>query len=158
VGRGIFLIPELAFVYAVGRSISANAQDIFKTPLVEWLPGTSISKAGRTDLVFKTQDQKDFAIQFKRSGVDETFIQDITKLATLELQKYQWLFCALIDTWPNEIDPNPRTNAVEKDSGIPVRRLTDRFEFFSTKHPKYVKQVCCLVALWIIDPQFHMSG
>ena len=36
VGKGVLLIPELAFSYAVGRELASNAEDIFGTIEVTW--------------------------------------------------------------------------------------------------------------------------
>jgi len=78
-------------------------------------------------------------------------------LASLDPATHERIFVALIDTWPNEIDPNPRILAVEKISGVPTERLAENghFDFFSTRHPNYVNQVCCVIGLWRIAPEFH---
>lgn len=157
VGKGIFLIPELAFVYSVGRAL-ALANRIFSTPEVKWLPETTVGAAGRTDLVFEVKGQQAFAFEFKCAGKADDYAHDIRELASLDPAKYERIFGALIDTWPQEIDPNARILAVEKDSRVPVERLSEsgRFDFFSTLHQGYVKQICSVVGLWRIAPEFHM--
>ena len=63
VGKGgIFLIPELAFVYSVGRALAIDAQRIFSTPHVKWIVEQARGEAGRTDLVFEVEGQPAFTL------------------------------------------------------------------------------------------------
>lgn len=158
VGKGIFLIPELAFVYSVGRALALGAQRIFSTPHVKWIPETVRGEAGRTDIVFEVEGQPAFAFEFKCGGKAENYAGDLRKLASLDPVTYERIFVALIDTWPNHIDSDPRILAVEKDSGVAIERLAKNgnFDFFSTRHPNYVNQTCCVIGLWRISPEFHM--
>lgn len=151
VGRGIFVVPELAFVYTVGRTIASRAHEIFGTTDVRWLPESAIGDVGRVDLKFEVKDQPTYAFEFKRSGTGAAYVQDLKKLASLDDGKYERIFCALIDAWPDDIDPNPRIKAVE-ESGIPLERLIEHFDFFATLDSRYVNQVCCVVGLWHVAP------
>ena len=84
VGKGILLIPELAFTYLVGRQIALYAESIFGTNNVSWKPETTItSDSGRTDLVFDVRDRKGIAIEFKIGGMGESYIRDIDKLKAI---------------------------------------------------------------------------
>jgi len=149
VGQGIFLVPELAFVYAVGRTIAANASAIFGTPNVRWLPETKAGNTGRTDLIFAVEGQTTYALEFKRAGKGSDYASDLRKLAAMD-SSWERIFCALIDTWPHEIDPNPRIVEVESCENVVVERLTERFDFFATLDSRYANQVCCVVGLWRI--------
>lgn len=158
VGKGIFLVPELAFVYSVGRALAIDAERIFSTAHVKWIPETAIGEAGRTDLVFEVEAQRAFAFEFKCGGKAQDYAGDIRKLASLDPTKYERIFVALINSWPDKIDSDSRILAVEKSSGVPTERLTENrhFDSFPTRDPDYVNQVCCVIALWRIAPEFHM--
>jgi len=151
VGQGIFLVPELAFVYAVGRSIASDATEIFGTPIVKWLPESKVGATGRTDLTFEVENQPAYALEFKRSGTSADYIRDLRKLSALDSSRFERIFCALVDSWPHEIESNPRIRAVES-CGVAVERLTEPFDFFATLHSRYKKQVCCVVAIWRVSP------
>ena len=151
VGQGIFLVPELAFVYAVGRSIASDANEIFGTPKVRWLPESKIGTSGRTDLTFEVENQATYALEFKRGGTSADYIRDLRKLSALDASRFERVFCALIDSWPHEIESNPRIQAVES-CGVMVERLTESFDFFATLHSGFKKQLCCVVAIWRVCP------
>jgi hypothetical protein len=158
VRQGIFHMPELAFVHAVGRAIAARAHEIFATPNVRWLPEVSIGGAhGPTDLVFEVEGQKAYAFEFKQGANAESYVRDLRKLASLDAERYERIFCALIDTWPKEIDPNPRITAVVK-SGVPVERLVEHFDFFATLDSRFKNQVCCVVGLWRVAPDYVLPA
>ena len=148
VGQGIFIVPELAFVYAVGRAIASRAGEIFGTPRVRWLPETKMGETGRTDLVFEVEGDRTYALEFKRGGSSDDYVSDLRKLATLDPARFERIFCALIDAWPDEIDPNPRISAVERVPEVKVERLSERFDFFATLNSSFKNQICCVVALW----------
>jgi hypothetical protein len=64
VGKGIFLVPELAFVYAVGRELAIKAESVLGTAAL-WLPESTICESGRTDLEFDVDNPPGLAIEFK---------------------------------------------------------------------------------------------
>ena len=64
VNRSVLMIPELAFVYAVGREIAINTESIFGSNEVSWKPEKWLSQeSGRTDLVFENKSGKGVAIE-----------------------------------------------------------------------------------------------
>ncbi len=147
VGQGIFFVPELAFVHAVGRAIASKALEIFGTTEVKWMPETALKAGVRTDLVFEVREQPTYAFEFKCGGKGEAYVADIKKLAALPVERYERVFCALIDAWPENISTDPRIRAVE-NSGVPVHRLVEHFDFFSPLNARYKKQVSCVVGIW----------
>lgn len=154
VGKGIFLMPESAFVYAVGRALALSAKKIFDTPEVEWCPETTFEDVGRVDLVFKVNGGKLFAFEFKRAGSGEAYADDIRKLARLDRASCHALFVGLIEAWPESIKDDPRIRAVEHVEGVTVERITSSgkgFDFFATES-HYKNQVCCVVGIWRVKP------
>lgn len=151
VGKGIFQIPELAFSYMVGRELATNAEYIFGTNKVYWKPENTISNtSGRTDLVFDVEGRSSLAVEFKLGGHPDTYIKDIEKLRKIPTG-YEKVFCALIDTWPEQILNDNRVKTVESQKGV-QRLCTDQFfDFFATLSEKYKGQLCCIVGVWHIN-------
>lgn len=151
VGKGIFQIPELAFTYAVGREIAINAENIFNNSNVRWLPEETITtSSGRTDLVFVSPGSKGLAIEFKIGGPLDSYKKDIDKLSKIDSTKYERIFCALIDAWPDKLLNDPRVLAVEENDLSTRLCRDDFFDFFATLHEKYKNQLCCVVGVWHI--------
>ena len=111
----------------------------------------------RTDLVFEVAGGLTYALEFKRGGNADSYVYDLRKLASLDPSKYERIFCALIDAWPNEIPDVPRIVAVE-ESEIQTERLVKHFDFFATLDSRYKNQVCCVVALWRIASNYVVSA
>jgi hypothetical protein len=155
VGRGVLQIPELAFVYVAGREIALKAESIFGISNVPWLLERTINAtSGRTDLVFVPDNQKSIAMEFKIDGGGDQYVADLKKLAAIDPEKYERVFCALMGTWPDVMDRDPRVKAVEEQPYIRVERLTkdERFDFFPTIHDRFRNPLYCMVALWRIVP------
>jgi hypothetical protein len=155
VGKGIFLVPELAFVYAVGRELAIKAESVLGTAAALWLPESTICESGRTDLVFDVDNAPGLAIEFKCGDIHvDKCERDLWKLAAIDPGDYMRVFCALIATWPNTISEDPRIERVEKGP-VPVKRLTKDLDFFSTYHTAFKNQVCCLIGIWEINARFY---
>ena len=151
VGKGIFQIPELAFAYSVGREIAINAETIFGNTNICWLPEETIAtNSGRTDLVFTNPESKGLAVEFKIGGHADSYRRDIDKLCNIDDIKYERIFCALIDAWPNKLTNDPRILAVEETNRTTRLCRDDFFDFFATLHEKYKSQLCCVVGVWHI--------
>lgn len=117
VGKGVLHLPELAFAYAVGREIALQAERIFGTNKVRWMPETTLTtESGRTDLIFQTDSGNGIAIEFKIGGSVDLYKRDIEKLRNIPTS-HEALFCALIDAWPNKLESNPRVAGIESMGG-----------------------------------------
>jgi hypothetical protein len=55
VGEGIFLMPERAFVFVVGRAIAGQPMAILGSSSVSWRPEATIGNRGPSDLGIVTQ-------------------------------------------------------------------------------------------------------
>ncbi|TAJ10586.1 MAG: hypothetical protein EPO61_01895 [Nitrospirae bacterium] len=152
VGEGIFFLPERAFVYNVGKAIAVNATSLFGSDRVRWLPETKVGSGGPSDLVYEVEGQKGLVIEFKRRGNIDRNLQDLTKLADLDGNKYHRFFCVLVDAWPEKLHEDPRITNIESCLSPPkkVARVKSQFDFFSTLDRDFVNQVCCVVCLWEI--------
>jgi hypothetical protein len=158
VGKGIFLVPELAFVYAVGRELAIRAESVLGTAGARWLPESTNCEFGRTDLVFNVNNSPGLAIKFECGDVHvDKCERDLMKLAAIDPGHYTRVFCALIPTWPTTISEDSRIERVEKGP-VPVKRLTKDLDFFSTFHTAFKNQVCCLIGMWEIDASFHQPS
>jgi hypothetical protein len=158
VGKGIFLVPELAFVYAVGRELAIRAESVLGTAGARWLPESTNCEFGRTDLVFNVYNSPGLAIKFECGDVHvDKCERDLMKLAAIDPGHYTRVFCALIPTWPTTISEDSRIERVEKGP-VPVKRLTKDLDFFSTFHTAFKNQVCCLIGMWEIDASFHQPS
>jgi len=151
VGKGVLHLPELAFTYAVGREMALQAERIFGTDKVRWMPETTItSESGRTDLVFDSEAGKGIAIEFKIGGSVESYKRDIEKLQNISPNKYETIFCALIDAWPNQLENDSRVAGIEAIDGV-ERICRDKFfDFFASLDDNYAKQICCIVGVWSV--------
>jgi hypothetical protein len=155
VGKGIFLVPELALIYAVGRELAIKAESVLATAGAQWLPESIIGESGRTDLVFHVNNSPGLAIEFKCGDVHvDECERALWKLAAIDPGDYTRVFCALIATWPTTISEEPRIERIEKGP-VPVKRLTKDLDFFSTFHTAFKNQVCCLIGIWEIDAGFY---
>lgn len=149
VGKGIFLMPEGAFVYLVGRALALNAEKIFGTSKVEWSL-ESPNGDGPTDLMFEVVGGPKFAFEFKRAR-DADHINDIRKLARLN-NTFERLFVALMSRFPENLGPDVIFSNVEQPE-VKTKRLPEsgHFDFFATLHESYPKRPnCCVVGIWRI--------
>lgn len=155
VGKGIFLVPELAFIDAVGRELARKAESVFGMPGARWFPQSTNCEFGRTDLVFTVNNSPGLAIEFECGDVHVDKCEcDLWKLASIDPADYTRIFCALLPTWPTAISEDPRIERVEKGP-VPVKRLTKELDFFSTFHTAFKNDVCCLIGIWEIDASFY---
>ncbi len=154
-GEGIFLMPERAFAYSVGKAIAAHASTILGSAAVRWLPEAKVGDSGPSDLVFDIEGGKGLALEFKMRGGTQTCARDLDKLAALDSSRYERFFCALVDAWPDNLNSDPRVVAIESHtppSGSKAVRVPARFDFFSTLDRDFKNQLCCVVGLWRIEP------
>jgi len=153
-GEGIFLMPELAFAYLVGREVATRAIEVFGDSKVRWHRELKIGPSGPCDLVFEGDEgDKGLAVEFKMRGTVDSYINDLNKLSEVDGQRYDRFFCALVDVWPDKRDDDPRLAIAKRvyPRGYAVATVWERAEFFSTLQRRYQSQLCCFVGLWRIE-------
>lgn len=144
-GQGIFLMPELAFVHQVAKELSSRSSEVFRVPFIRWEMDKHIG-AGRTDLVINAPNQKGIAIEVKIGGSKDLWAKDIQKLKQINPNYYYRLFCSLAHSFVNTLSS---INRVFEDDGT-VANVGGDFDYFTTLHPKYQTQVCCVVGVWFV--------
>ena len=159
VGKGVLLIPETAFTYAVGRAVALEAASLFGPRRVKWLPENSLGPfSGRTDVVFDVDEERGLAVEFKIGGSWESYSTDISKLAAVDPNRFYRIFCGLVDAWPEVLFEDPRIKRVEERFQSQIMRVGtsgDSFDFFATLHSSYKNRVCCIVAMWQLLDSFR---
>ena len=151
IGKGVLLMPELAFAYIVGKELASKARSIFGTDNVSWKPENMVTnESGITDLVFEVKQGKNVAIEFKIGGHQDNYKKDIEKLKNIP-DNYEKIFCALIDAWPNNIEKDTRVQAVESQEGVNRICRDNFFDYFTTIHEEYKGQLCCIVGIWHVQ-------
>ena len=148
-GSGILRMPELAFTHQVAKGLLTRAQEILGVTSFQWEMNKGIG-AGLTDLVVNPgQGEKCIAIEFKMSGDYRNYVSDIRKLQQLDSATYDRVFCALMDVFVADLTTHPRIKAVEENVDVPVQRVGEYFDFFSTLH-SFKTQTCCVIGLWFV--------
>jgi hypothetical protein len=159
VGKGVLRMPETAFAYAVGSAVALEASSVFGPRQVKWLPENSLGPlSGRTDLVFDVGDERGLAVEFKIGGTWESYCTDISKLAAVDPNRFDRVFCGLVDAWPKVLFEDPRIKRVEERFQSQIMRVGtsgDSFDFFATLHSSYKNQICCIVAMWQLLDSFR---
>jgi len=80
--KGIFDIPELAFVYLVGKKISFSTSTHFDSENYSWVREKDFGNGGPTDLAFISSDinEPNYLIEFKMDDTYHSYNADIEKL------------------------------------------------------------------------------
>ncbi len=153
--EGIFFMPELAFVYACGKSIMAKRTEIFGELVVKWKREENIGNGGPTDLIFELGKDKCIAIEFKLRDTRHAYIKDIDKLMALKRsdpERFVTAFCALVDTYADQIPDDGRVGAVEAHPSAKVVSLLEPKPHFETIQHRYtLRDVRCVVGFWCVD-------
>ncbi len=99
---GIFDMPELAFVYTVGKAIAVSKLNYLGSNDYRWMRETDFGNGGPTDLAFITSKKANpnFALEFKLDATHFQYKKDIDKLRTpfeTPWNEFHWkkYFCAL---------------------------------------------------------------
>ncbi len=79
---GIFDMPELAFVYHIGKLITRSKLDLLGSNDYTWMRITDFGNGGPTNLAFITNDKSksNYAIEFKLDDTCHAYLRDIKKL------------------------------------------------------------------------------
>lgn len=86
-GKGIFDMPELAFVYEVGKRIARRRSTILGSEDYDWIRESQVGAGGITDLVFQPRSRKylpTILLEFKMDDTYHKYADDIRKLNSLD--------------------------------------------------------------------------
>ncbi|MBW8051727.1 MAG: hypothetical protein FVQ77_15585 [Cytophagales bacterium] len=153
-GKGIFYMPELAFVYTVGKEISLNGAKIFNGREFEWIRESKVSIPGRStteifDLIFevgKKEKNEIIVIEFKMRDKDYKYKSDIEKLHKLPSDYFK-VFCALEDVFEKDQNNGSRMTRIVSNSEIKMKRIGELFTF-PTWSEHYKNKMLCFVEIW----------
>jgi len=148
-GKGILLMPELAFVHQVAKELSLRCNEVFNTPNIQWEMNKNFG-AGLTDLIIIPQGigANKIAFEFKIGGGIQTWIDDIDKINQLDSNEYDRIFVSLIDVFVNDLMTHCRIKDIDQHPS--TIRIGNNFDFFTTV-TNYVTQTCCVVGTWFIQ-------
>lgn len=91
VGRGVFLLQEIALVYCVARSLIQSSSAVFNSNILDLRPEMNVKGCkGRVDLFIEIENGRKLVFKFKtRSNVSSCY-DDIEKLRKIEKNR-RWL-------------------------------------------------------------------
>ncbi len=149
--KGVFFVPERAFVYLVGKEVLVDAAEVFGTDSLRWRTEAKVGQLGPVDLVIDVEGHSTIALEFKMRGDANNITADLDKLATLDALSYRKYFCALIDAWADGSDADSRLKAVRGwrgAGGLQAIPVTENFDSFETKDEQFATPIRCVVGLW----------
>lgn len=153
IGRGLLQlpVPELAIVYLIAKQLTKKSKDIFGTETISWSTNKDIG-SGLTDLIIRT-GVNTYAIEFKVGGSPSSYEDDIAKLFRLKDGNLTRLFCAIMDSWADDLDSHPRMVYVDKIRKYSVSRVSRQFKSFKTSSGSAPQR--CIVGLWEVGAPNH---
>lgn len=146
-GKGIYHMPERAFVYECGKAIMANSSEIFGGNAVWWLPEIDLGNGGPSDLFFELESGYKIVIEFKLRNTMYEYEKDIIKLSKIEDRNTVRLFCALVDVFDSKLPDDGRQGYIENLSEYNVQVLS-KTVFPTTTHSK--SPISCVVCIWSV--------
>ncbi|MCH7534661.1 MAG: hypothetical protein IH948_02765 [Bacteroidetes bacterium] len=153
-GKGIFDVPELAFVYLVGKEIAGDFEGYFNSKDYDWVRETDFGNGGPTDLAFWSKNPMDtsYMLEFKMDDTHDKYTADIRKLKQPLLNKYQdrkveKYFCGL--KWVFEHQVDEFTDILKKEFGSSATLITS--EALLTSINGEMDKHYCLFTFWMID-------
>lgn len=147
--KGIFFMPELAFVYGVGKTIALNSKKVFPGQEVEWKREIKVGEGGPCDLVLDVLNVGRIMIEFKMSDRAESYIDDVKKLKNRSEVRATRLFCALSDVFTKKLPADPRIQLMELEYSSTIRRIGELHQF-PTLGDKYTGPIHCVIGLWLV--------
>ena len=142
VSKGIFFMPELAFVFECGIEIMKKKYDIFRhmNTFPEMKREENLGNGGPSDLIFDFGNSK-IIIEFKMIYKEDDYHRDIKKLKKLD-NSYTKLFCALTDVTLKDIDICGRINLEKKIDKVELLLDPKKNFFYVYDRPKLGPVVC----------------
>lgn len=148
-GEGIFFMPELAFAYACGKAVLANAGSIFPSDNPAWGREVDLGAGGPSDLVLMLPSNKRIVVEFKMRDTVTSYLADIAKLSRIDDDNVARIFCVLLDAFTKEL-PDNRVASIQEMSPVPLTPLMEPFQTFPTQQNRYKGEISCVIAVWAI--------
>lgn len=101
-GKGIFQMPELAFAYECGKAIKKEHPTI-SHDTYNWVRELKLENMGIADLVFTSQNDPYYVLEFKMDDKLGSYKRDIKKLISLPTH-YEKYFCAIKHVFTDQVD------------------------------------------------------
>ncbi|WP_100629739.1 hypothetical protein [Algoriphagus formosus] len=142
---GIFFVPELYFVFEVGKALYKKRKEIFGLESIKWVREKDLGNGGPSDLVFETESDQ-VVFEFKIANTYNSYLSDIKKLESLKKpnRRSYLYFVALIDSFRGKSDP--RVEEVHKGSGYrPIYDVS-----FPSNYSGYQSEIDCRAVLYSI--------
>ncbi len=175
--KGLFDMPELAFVFEVGKQVAYRNEFIFNTNYFDWYTEYTFDKAGGpSDLIFEywENEKKDIVkkiiLEFKLVNRIETYLDDIEKLHRIRDKNVIKLFCGLKDCFEKDMHEkivNENNKEItyfwgeqkikglnrEEDSNrkINVSLIDEEFSFKTGSILGFKQKLHCLISLWEVS-------
>lgn len=148
----IFDVPELAFSYLVGKEmLSQSRKRLGHEASLDWAQERSLGNGGPTDLVFRADGARPLAVEFKVSGTSPAYDADIAKLARLDGETYDRVFCALVDAFSTTGERDQRIEKLGADQR--VERI-GKCAPLPARHAGYVSDIVCIPTLWYLCDEY----
>ena len=147
--KGIFFMPEIAFVYGVGKAIMSKYKEIFLDHKVEWLREIRLEKGGPCDLIFDVENAGKIVIEFKVRSTLEAYSQDVQKLKYLIGDNATRLFCALSNVFEKDLPADLRIKRLEDEYSSSIQRVGDLYNF--PTWDVYAHPIYCVIGFWKIQ-------
>jgi len=154
-GKSIFDVPEVAFVYLVGKAISVGRGHIFGELDVTWDQEKSVDgKLGASDLILSPKSGNPIVVEFKTLNASSKEIEhDMRKLRQIS-PNYDRLFCHLMNPWGDSLNRHHGIEVVERRCGVPISQRVYDFPSeryaFATGHIEGDRPWWCVVGVWKI--------
>jgi hypothetical protein len=146
--RGIFFMPELAFVYGLGKTIALRAAKIFPGRKVEWEREIKVGQGGPCDLILDIADVGRIVFEFKICGTMESYFQDVEKLKFQVGDHATRLFCALSNVFQKDLPADDRIKKMEQNYTY-IKRVGELHNF--PTWDSYSTPVHCVIGLWVVS-------
>ncbi len=151
--KGIFHMPELAYVYAVGKKLVSNAENIFGQPISAWQQEWTFAGSGPSDLMIRLSDKKALVFEFKMRDTVDAYAADIAKLKLINAvdgASYSCIFVALVDAFRSKAPSDLRIETLEQQHDCLQRLCGGAFDSFCTEQDRYKQDISCVVAAWLV--------
>lgn len=143
---GIFMMPEIAFVYQVGKSVMCKRRDIFGSEDIKWIRENKLGdEAGPIDLAFRIGHSGHLIVmEFKIARTIHDYKRDIEKVRRFvrggDLLRVG-LFVVLNDPFVESNSPDNRMADLELEDKVSMI-FTDGFATTMSSHGYSKRQKC----------------
>lgn len=153
-GKSIFDMPELAFVYEIGKRIARRRSLILGSEDYEWLRETNVGAGGITDLIFQPKYEKSLPtilIEFKMDDTYHSYAKDIEKLM-MHPNSYNTIKLFVGLKWLFEETENSFLSHMQREISF-SGSLVEPFSFPVQMQGQ--KSSICYLTIWEVDDRKH---